>query len=145
MKALLCGVAAAAILITPAMADWRKPSVDAHRIAHETIIVDGHVDIPYRLQRSGEDIAHLTKAGDFDYPRAIAGGLNAPFMAIYVAADFQADAKGGAKEQADALIDLVRAIADAAPGKFAVATSVKDVPSRFRCRAWMAVVTGAQT
>jgi len=55
----------------------------AIRLAHEYIVVDGHVDIPYRLKNRYEDISERTKKGEFDYPRAWEGGLEAPFMSIY--------------------------------------------------------------
>ncbi len=105
--------------------DWRVPSQAAIDLAQKTIILDGHVDIPYRIAQSGEDIGEATGSGDFDYPRAIKGGLNAPFMSIYVAARFQES--GGAKAQADRLIGLVEGIAYQHPDKFEIAKSVADV------------------
>ena len=118
--------AALTIPMQAAMAlDWRAPSEKAVKLAQETLIVDGHVDIPYRLQASGEDISVRTDKGDFDYPRAKAGGLNAPFMSIYVAADYQET--GGAKAQADRLIGLVEGIAYQHPDKFEIAKSTADV------------------
>ena len=57
------------------------------KIAQETIIVDGHIDVPYRVKEKWVvDVTKATQDGDFDYPRAVAGGLNAPFMSIYVPA-----------------------------------------------------------
>ncbi len=102
-----------------------EPSEDAVRIARETIILDGHVDVPYRVQGSGEDVGVATGAGDFDFPRAMEGGLNAPFMSIYVAARYQET--GGAKAQADRLIGLVEGIVHQHPDKFEIARSPKDV------------------
>ena len=52
-----------------------------------------------------EDISQATEGGDFDYPRAVTGGLNAPFMSIYIPARHQES--GDAKEVADKLIDMV--------------------------------------
>ncbi len=108
------------------------PAARAERLAVETIIVDGHIDIPYRLNKSRgedgaitEDISERTDKGDFDYPRAVAGGLDAPFMSIYVPADYQK--KGGAKAFADSLIDMVEGFEAQWPDKFAVARSVADV------------------
>ena len=76
--------------------DYRKLS-DAARlqaakeIAQTTIMVDGHVDLPYRmkvggftLQREVLDVSVRTPDGNFDYPRAKEGGLDAPFMSIYI-------------------------------------------------------------
>lgn len=97
----------------------------AERIAQEYIIVDGHIDIPYRLEEFWEDISQETIGGDFDYPRAVEGGLDAPFMSIYIPAAYQET--GGAKAKADSLIDMVEGIAEKWPAKFALAYDVEDV------------------
>lgn len=98
-------------------------------IAKETIIVDGHIDVPYRLNHEWQDVTVATKDGDFDYPRAVAGGLDAPFMSIYIPADLQKS--GGAKALADKLIDDVEKVVASAPEKFIVAKSVADVETAF--------------
>ncbi len=100
----------------------------ALRLAQETLIVDGHVDVPYRLFETMEDISVRTETGDFDYPRAKAGGLDAPFMSIYVPAALEDD---GAKEHAEALIDMVEKFEADHPEKFAVARSRADVEAAF--------------
>jgi len=105
------------------------PAVEAKRIAASSIIVDSHVDVPYRLQAKPEDVAHATGSGDFDYPRALSGGLNAPFMSIYTPAALEA--AGGSRELADKLIDSVEEIVAGAPEKFAIARSVADVRAHF--------------
>ena len=97
----------------------------AYELAHKFIITDGHIDVPWRLNEGYEDLSIRTKTGDFDYIRAKEGGLDAPFMSIYVPSSYQET--GGAKEKADSLIDLVSRIADDHPDKFEVATSVADV------------------
>jgi len=96
----------------------------AETLAHELLIVDTHVDVPYRLEEEWEDVSQRTEKGDFDYPRAVAGGLDAPFMSIYVPARYEDD---GAREVADRLIDMVERIADEHPDRFAVATSPEEV------------------
>lgn len=115
-----------------------KPETTAElavRIAHEEIILDGHIDVPWRLEKSrtaegalGENVAAATTAGDFDWPRAREGGLDAPFMSIYVSADYE---KRGAKKVADGLIDMVEALARDNPDKFALARSPADVRANF--------------
>jgi len=97
----------------------------AVKLAHNYIIVDTHVDVPYRLRKKMENISVRTEGGNFDYPRAKEGGLDAPFMSIYVPADYEK--KGTAKALADTLIDMVAAFATDWPDKFAIATSVSDV------------------
>jgi membrane dipeptidase len=76
-----------------------------------------------------EDVSESTVGGDFDYPRARAGGLNAPFMSIYIPASYQET--GGARVYADSLIDYVENLAASNPDKFAVAKSVADVRDQF--------------
>ena len=100
----------------------------ARELAQQFIITDGHVDVPYRLNKRMEDISRRTPWGDFDYERAKAGGLNAPFMSIYVPARLQ---DGGAKAYADQLIDLVYGFTEQWPDKFAVATSPAEVRRQF--------------
>ena len=58
------------------------------------------------------------------------GGLDAPFMSIYIPASYQEE--GGAKSLADSLIDMVYAIAAAHPDKFEVAKSPKEVQRQFK-------------
>lgn len=104
-------------------------SQKAKQLARQTIIVDGHVDLPYRLQNNWEDVSESTDSGDFDHTRAKEGGLDAPFMSIYIPARYQQT--GGAKAKADSLIDLVTGLADRHPGKFAVATSPSEIQKQF--------------
>jgi membrane dipeptidase len=101
----------------------------ANRLAQKFIIVDTHVDVPYRLQEKMEDISVSTEGGNFDYPRAKTGGLNAPFMSIYTPADYEA--QGRSKAVADSLIDMVEKFQKDWPDKFAVAKSVAEVKAQF--------------
>ncbi len=66
--------------------------------------------------------------GDFDYVKAKKGGLNAPFMSIFVPASYQ---DGGAKAFADSLIDIVRTITTKYPDKFALANNPQEVEANF--------------
>lgn len=101
----------------------------ANEIAQNAIIIDTHIDVPYRIVDEWEDVSVATDGGDFDYPRARAGGLNAPFMSIYTPAGLEAE--GRSKEVAEQLIDLVNRIVDESPDKFAIALSPADVESQF--------------
>lgn len=109
------------------------PDVDlvtkANTLAQKNIIVDTHIDVPYRLEEEWDDVSRATEGGDFDYPRAVAGGLNAPFMSIYTPASLEAE--GGSKANAEKLIDMVYAIVDSAPDKFAIALSPDHVEDQF--------------
>ncbi len=100
----------------------------ANELAQKFIIVDTHVDIPYRLQAKWEDVSQRTQSGEFDYVRAKEGGLDAPFMSIYVPADRESKLVfNGAKSLADSLIDMVEGFVKQWPDKFAVAKSSADV------------------
>lgn len=101
----------------------------AQSIALSSIIVDTHVDVPYRLLGKPDDISQRTSDGDFDYPRAVSGGLNAPFMSIYTPA--AAEAEGRSKVIADGLIDMVEGFVEQWPDKFAIATSPVEVREQF--------------
>jgi membrane dipeptidase len=98
----------------------------ADSLAQEALLVDGHVDLPYRLLDYYENPADSTVGGDFDYPRARAGGLDAPFMSIYIPTELQGT-PGAATARADTLIDLVERIATEHPGAFTIATSPAEV------------------
>lgn len=104
-------------------------AADPVRIARDNIIVDTHVDVPYRIDATPADVARATDSGDFDYPRAVEGGLNAPFMSIYTSTD--AADRGESFAVANRLIDLVGAMAAANPDKFAIALSPSDVRAQF--------------
>jgi membrane dipeptidase len=102
--------------------DGAKEVVD--EFGQPFLVVDTHIDLPYRLQEKMEDISVRTEGGDFDYPRAKAGGLNIPFMSIYVPASYEDS--GGGKELAERLIHMVEKFAVDFPDKFAVVHSVPD-------------------
>ncbi|ELR68090.1 putative periplasmic dipeptidase [Fulvivirga imtechensis AK7] len=116
--------------------DEAQLKIRANELAHKYIITDGHIDLPYRLKASNfkieedKDILIKTDKGDFDYERCKQGGLDAPFMSIYIPASYQET--GGAKELADTLINLVNSIATTFPDKFAVATSPAEVEQHFK-------------
>jgi len=103
--------------------------LEAMRLAQETLIVDTHIDLPYRLMEKPDDVAVRTEDGHFDLVRAREGGLDAAFMSIYVPASLQET--GGGRALADELIDLVENIATQAPESFAIARSVEDVRALF--------------
>src|SRR5690348_2594304 len=68
----------------------------ADSLAHAYILIDTHVDLPYRLNHDhfvpqGDDLKIPVSSGegDFDYVRAKKGGLDAPFMSIYIPSENQ--------------------------------------------------------
>jgi membrane dipeptidase len=90
----------------------------ARRVALENLLVDTHIDVPYRLEEKWEDVTRATEGGDFDYERARKGGLDVPFMSIYTPGS--SEEKGTSYELANRLIDRVEAMAGRAPDRFAI-------------------------
>ena len=109
----------------------------ANELAHKFILTDGHVDLPYRLKvinfRMTKEFMGIpieTDRGDFDYKRAKKGGLDAPFMSIYIPSSYQET--GGAKEFADSLIDMVNGIIETHPDKFGHGRTPDEVEKNFK-------------
>jgi membrane dipeptidase len=105
----------------------------ADELARKFIFVDTHVDLPDRLKEinfavAPENMGILSnsKEGDFDFERAKKGGLDAPFMSIYIPSRYQTQPDQG-KLLADSLMDMVDAIIAALPDKFAHAGSPQEV------------------
>ena len=105
----------------------------ADSLAHTFIIVDGHVDLPwrlsiknFRLEREYLGIPVSSEEGDFDFERAKKGGLDAPFMSIYIPSSNQQKPDKG-KALADELIDMIEGIAEAIPDKFGLARTPADI------------------
>lgn len=105
----------------------------ADSLAHAYIITDGHVDLPFRLKvknfRLEQEFLGIplsTTEGDFDFERAKKGGLDAPFMSIYIPSRYQLQEDKG-KALADTLITMIDGIVAAHPDKFGKAGSPADV------------------
>ena len=66
-------------------------SQKAKEYSQNKIIIDSHIDTPFQIWRQknntgvSDDITKISSY-HFDYPRAIEGGLNLPFFAIYIPA-----------------------------------------------------------
>jgi membrane dipeptidase len=105
----------------------------ADSLAQTYILADGHVDLPnrlkvkkFRLEREYLGIPISTTEGDFDYERAKKGGLDAPFMSIYIPSKYQLqDDKG--KALADSLITMIDGIVAAHPDKFGKGTTPQEI------------------
>ena len=110
------------------LADKSSIKEQAQLIAQKYVLVDSHIDVPYRVEAGWVDVTKATEDGDFDYPRAKKGGLNLPFMSIYTPAEMEKE-DGDASESyelANRLIDSVEALAARAPDKFMLVYSVAD-------------------
>lgn len=123
-------LSAVALSVNTAVAQDYNASPEARKITQENMLIDTHIDVPYRLSEDWEDVSQATQRGDFDYPRAVEGGLNVPFMSIYIPARLE-QTPGASKQLAHQLIDSMEALAWRAPDKFAMAYSVADVEQQF--------------
>ena len=123
----------------PALAD--DPGTKARRLHARAIVVDTHVDAPYRLEKKWADVGERGATPHFDIPRALEGGLTAPFLAIYVPASY-AETGGAAREALD-LIDLVQRVVQAHPKDLTAAGSVADIRQAKRDRK-IAVLMGIE-
>jgi membrane dipeptidase len=133
MKYLYILIASAAITackVAPKSSESPN-KVKAKELADKYIIADGHVDLPYRLQiknfrleKAYTGIPVESKEGDFDYVRAKKGGLDAPFMSIYIPSDRTVPQ---AKLLADSLINMVNYIANEKSDYFEVADNPSDI------------------
>jgi membrane dipeptidase len=110
----------------------------ADSLADKFIITDGHVDLPFRLRtihfrldREYLGIPISSTEGDFDFERAKKGGLDAPFMSIYIPS-VQQDFPHKGKPLADSLINMIKGIADSIPDKFALAGTPQEVEANTR-------------
>jgi len=127
---LLTAIIAACLGQTEKMGDiGLKLKEKAEELAQKFMIIDTHLDVPYRLKKKMEDISVRTAGGDFDYPRAKKGGLDVAFMAVYVPAEYEGTGK--AYGFADETIDMVEGFALTWPDKFVMARSVADVKKQF--------------
>ncbi|WP_407075551.1 dipeptidase [Paraglaciecola sp.] len=133
MKTIKTKIKLGGLLVASALYVGQTTAIEvsdkAHQLAQQNIIIDSHIDVPYRVEKQWVDVTKATEGGDFDYPRAKQGGLNAPFMSIYVPASL--DNSAGSTKLADKLIDYMEAIVGRAPDKFAIATSTSDVEEQF--------------
>lgn len=102
-----------------------QPDFSAERFARETLLLDSHIDTPFAVSRGFADVIAGDSTLEFDYPRAVEGGLDVAFMSIYVPASKEED--GTATDFANEMIDYVESLAEDAPSKFALATCTNDI------------------
>ncbi|MHC4745163.1 MAG: dipeptidase [Planctomycetota bacterium] len=101
----------------------------ADELAQKLMILDTHQDTPWQVQKKEQDISQMTSSGDFDYPRARAGGLDAVFMAAYIPPDREED--GTAFAVAEETIDMIESWPDKWPDEFVLARSPAELKQQF--------------
>ena len=105
----------------------------AEKLSKENIIIDGHIDLPFRLYKKNllfekNSILNRETSGNFDIPKAIRGGLDSPFMSIYIPSEKNFDE---AYDLANNLIDLVDNIIKSNQKNLAHANGPTDVERNF--------------
>ena len=113
----------------------------ARRLHEESIVVDTHQDVPYKLEETWADIGRRGATPHVDIPRLRAGGVTAPFFAVYVPGSF-AESGGAAREALD-LIDMVERVVAAHPDDLTRADSVADI-RRAKQQGKIAVLMGIE-
>ena len=116
----------------------------AVELAKQFLLIDTHIDVPYRLNDHPDDVSGPTETGDFDFPRAVRGGLDVLFVSIYVPAEYQET--GGAKDFADKMIAMVEGIVAEHPDKFEMVASADEaaaVPGSGKLGFAMGIENGA--
>jgi membrane dipeptidase len=123
---IIVAILAAPGMTSPVMASAEDSDLaaTARKLAQRLMIVDTHIDVPYRVIENWVDVTQRTEDGDFDYERARHGGLDIPFMSIYTPAE--SEEEGTSYALANQLIDSVEAMAGRAPGKFTIVRSAQD-------------------
>ncbi|GMG86002.1 dipeptidase [Biformimicrobium ophioploci] len=105
-----------------------QQAVTGQVLAQRYTLIDTHVDVPNRMEDRFEDVGLRTEHGEFDFPRARQGGLDVPFMSIYIP---PADEDAGiATEHANRLIDDVEKLVARHPDKFAIPYSLADMQAQ---------------
>lgn len=102
----------------------------AQQISQKYIIIDSHIDLPNWLYEEFNDISKLTNTGDFDYNKAKEGGLDAPFLVVYVPPKYEGFIES--KEQADHQLDLLDKLFEKNTDKVARALTPEEVKQNFR-------------
>jgi membrane dipeptidase len=118
-------VALCSMALSSGLGADEDPAQTASELAGKYPLIDTHIDVPYRIQEKWADVTRAAPDGQFDYPRAKAGGLDIPFMSIYTPASLEA--AGGAFQLANLLIDGVEALVTRAPDRFMMVHSTSDV------------------
>ena len=103
-----------------------EPDLDERgaELAHRHLIADTHIDFPIRRHFQPDEVGPMRSAGQFDHPRAVAGGLDVAFMSIFTPASTAAD--GMSTELANRLIDMMETIVADAPDRFGIAACAAD-------------------
>lgn len=100
----------------------------ATQLSKKYLIVDTHIDLPSWLYDEWFDVSKRSNEGEFDYQRAVDGGLDVAFMSIYTSPSLERTGKS--KVIADSMIALVHKMVSAWPDKFVFINETSEIPDQ---------------
>jgi membrane dipeptidase len=117
---------AAAVLLSAFFTSCASTPRDARlgRILADAIVVDTHIDAPFRIERTGVDLSVRNDSGQFDLVRAQEGRLGVAFMSIFVPSS--EDEAGRGLALAERQISHVEALVARAPDRAALVRCVEE-------------------
>jgi membrane dipeptidase len=124
-----------------------KLTEDAQRIHRETLVFDGHNDLPWRFRERDDlefrtiDLRKPQKGLHTDIPRLRAGNVGAQFWSAYVPASTRR--KGIAVRQTLDQIDAIHRMVEAYPDVFEMAPTADDI-ERIRKKGKIASLIGVE-
>jgi membrane dipeptidase len=101
----------------------------AYQICKKSIILDAHIDWPENYDRDPIDISKPIPEGDFDYPRAVEGGLNAVLSVAFIPAELS-PAEG--RPVLDTLTAMISGYPKRYPELFALAKTPAELKKNFK-------------
>lgn len=129
-RAAFLYIAAAAVSASAVtQADDTDYAQAAQALAQEAMIVDTHIDAPYRIKMKWEDLSVRTESGEFDHEQAREGGLDIPFLVVYTPP--RTEDEGTSFQVANTLFDHIEALVGRAPDKFVLARNSAEAERAF--------------
>ena len=110
----------------------------ARKLADEAIGIDSHIDTVQRILVMGEDLSKRWDVGHVDIPRLHAGGMHAPFFALWVPVYFPG---AEAVRRTLDLRDAMQTLFDAHKDKIEMATTAADIERIVKARKIAAFLT----
>lgn len=97
----------------------------AIQLSRNYLIIDTHIDLPSCLYDEWFDVSQFSGEGEFDYQRAVIGGLDVAFMSIYTSPYLEGTGKS--KTKADSMMALVHKMVSEWPDKFVFITATSEI------------------
>ncbi len=101
----------------------------AKKLAQSFVIVDTHIDYPLKQERKFLNPELLDTTRNFDIPRAMKGGLNLPFFALYISPHHQLD--GTSYQAAEDVFAVIDKMKDHYSDSLQLVTSASDFRKNF--------------